>query len=309
MGLRLKVLYCKGIVCFYCINTWYYSIQYTSSHTVCTYTVIRNCVRSNICYIYWSCTSQAMLHLTFACIAQINTSWLQTIATHPSLCRSLFLVPLVGRPLIAGLHVPDTPSDIKSVCVCVRAHRYANTHLFLATDIASQSTWHQHYSQVCQCVCVCVCMVKSLLISACKNHFLAAALFLYQRPTTRLAFLTSTPPQFASTTKVNVAGTVHRRCANVRVQLKGNGIYFGNWMWGKESGCSWVNRRWPPVSGRTRCDSFVARRRLETYVWLADDLCLLGLFPCALPGVFAAVSGISPSSLPFIVRKVETCGI
>lgn len=33
-------------------------------------------------------------------------------------------------------------------------------------------------------------------------------------------------------------------CGYMRVQLKGNGIYFGNWIWGKESECSWMNRRW-----------------------------------------------------------------
>lgn len=36
-------------------------------------------------------------------------------------------------------------------------------------------------------------------------------------------------------------------CGYMRVQLKGNDIYFGNWIWGKESECSWMNRRWLPA--------------------------------------------------------------
>lgn len=42
------------------------------------------------------------------------------------LCHSLFLT-LVGGALIAGLYVPDTPSDIMSLCVCAHTHTRAYT--------------------------------------------------------------------------------------------------------------------------------------------------------------------------------------
>lgn len=90
-------------------------------------------------------------------------------------------------------------------------------------------------------------LLTGLLVSAWKNHFLpAAAWLLCKSVTTCLAFLTSTAPQSASIANINVIHSVCLSvCVCVWVQLQGSGIYFGEWIRGKESKCSWVNRRWP----------------------------------------------------------------